>query len=64
MEASAEQGPASRVDRLLGLAISPHLIVSVVLLTAAGIVAVAGRDLTLWVGVLAVAAGWSSAWSP
>lgn len=61
MEASAT---CSRGDRLLGLAISPYLIVATVLVAAGGLAVAGALDLRLWLVLVAAAAGWSSAWSP
>lgn len=61
---SAAQPVGSAGDRLLGLAVDPYVIAAVVGTTAVAAGLIAAGDLAVWTGVLAGAAGWSSAWSP
>jgi hypothetical protein len=64
MGASAESLPGPYAERLLALAVSPHLIVAALVAAAATLTATAPSDLALWLVLVAGAAGWSSAWSP
>lgn len=64
MEAFAEDLAGSRRDRLLGLAVSPYLITTAMMVAALVLATKEGRDLPLWLVLVAVAAGWSAAWSP
>ncbi len=64
IEASSQDLPRSRAEGLLGLAISPYLIVTAVVAGAAGVAITDSLDLPLWLVLVASTAGWSSAWSP
>jgi hypothetical protein len=64
IEASPHHLPGPRAERLLGLAISPHLIAAAAIVGAVGVCLINARELPLWLVLVAAAAGWSSAWSP
>lgn len=64
MEASAQRVSDSPRDRLLGMAVSPYVIVSAIVAGTACVAVLGARDLSLWLFLVAGAAGWSSAWSP
>jgi hypothetical protein len=64
IEASTQSALGSRAERLLALAVSPHLITAAIVAGAAAVAVFDAQDLAPWLIVVAAAAGWSSAWSP
>jgi len=54
----------SRADRLQGMAISPYVILGTVVCAAGALSVASGMDVRWWLVLVALAAGWSSAWSP
>lgn len=64
MEAAVGATSGSKRARVVGLAISPYLIVANMALAVAGLATFAAHKTLLWLGLVAVAGGWSSAWSP
>lgn len=55
---------ASPADRLLRLAVDPATIAAFAAVGSVALVAAQVRQVTPWVALVAVVAGWSSAWSP
>lgn len=64
MDASAGNLRGARAEGALSLAVSPRLIAISVGAAAIGLTAFGVEDVSSWLVVVAVAAGWSSAWSP